>query len=321
MTKKRKINDKNKDEKKNERFEEINELENIDEEIKNTIKKIEEVRKRRCFVLWKEITPQLVEEIFDELRTSYKDLNGELDVIVHSGGGDIDASYNLACLFQRFGNKKLTFIVPRWAKSAATLLVCAGDEILMTPIAELGPLDPQITQINPLEERFEQFSPLHIQTTLEMIRNEFENGNKDLAEGLLKRLQFPLTLGSFIKSHEIAEQYLVRLLKSRMAKTGKLGATPEEIAERLTREYADHGFCINIDEAKKIGLNVQEMDDTMLDLIWKLFKLLKKKDDIIRKKKKEEMEKIIKNLPLDILKKLTQEKTKENPQEEVEKNE
>ena len=210
------------------------------------------MRNRRCFVLWKGITRQLIEEVFEELRTSFNDVNGELDVIVHSSGGDIDASYNLACLFQKFGHKKLTFIVPRWAKSAATLLVCAGDEILMTPIAELGPLDPQITQINPLEERFEQFSPLHVQTTLELIRNEFQSGNRDLAEGLLKRLQYPLTLGSFIKSLEIAEQYLVRLLKSRMAKTGKLGATPEEIAKRLTREYADHGFCINIDEAKKL---------------------------------------------------------------------
>ena len=272
-------------------------------------------------MLWKEITPQLVEEIFEELRTSFKDLNGELDVVVNSGGGDIDASYNLACLFQKFSHKKLNFMVPRWAKSAATLLVCAGDEILMTPIAELGPLDPQITQINPFEERFEQFSPLHIQTTLEMIREEFRNGNKDLAEGLLKRLQFPLTLGSFIKSHEIAEQYLVRLLKSRMARTGKLGAEPEEIAKRLTREYADHGFCINLDEAKKIGLNVQPIDDEMLELIWGLFKLFKKKERIIREMKKKEMEQILKEIPPDILKRLIQEKTKENPEKEVEENE
>lgn len=316
MAKKKEIKNKKRD-----ISEENNELEKLNKEIQDVVKNIEEKRKRRCFVLWREITPQLVEEIFDELQTSFKDLNGELDIVVHSGGGDIDAAYNLACLFQKFGNKKLSFIVPRWAKSAATLLACAGDEILMSPIAELGPLDPQITQINPLEERFEQFSPLHIQTTLDLIRNEFEQGNKDLAEGLLKRLQFPLTLGSFIKSHEIAEQYLVRLLKSRMANTGKLGEDPEKIAKRLTREYADHGFCINLDEAKKIGLNVQPIEDEMLDLIWQLFKLFKKKEKIIRKMKEKEIKQILKEIPSDILKRRIQEKIKESSEEEVTGNE
>ena len=30
------------------------------------------------------------------------------------------------------------------AKSASTLLACAGDVIYMTPMAELGPVDPQV---------------------------------------------------------------------------------------------------------------------------------------------------------------------------------
>ncbi|HEC87227.1 MAG TPA: hypothetical protein ENI49_05105 [Thermoplasmatales archaeon] len=279
-------------------------LAQVNKKIDNTIKKIEEQRERRCFLLSATITPSLVEKIFGELINNFQDIDGKLDVIVDSLGGDIDAAYNLACLFQKYGQKELTFIVPRWAKSAATLIVCAGEEILMTAVAELGPLDPQITQINPLEERFEQFSPLHIQTTLELIREEYEKGNKDLAEGLLKRLQFPLTLGSFIKAHEIAEQYLVRLLKERMRKTDKLGASPEEIAKRLTREYADHGFCINIGEAKKIGLNVQEIEGELLDLVWSLYELLKRRDDLEREKREADIMKVIEKLPPEILEKI-----------------
>uniref|UniRef100_A0A7C3YZ65 Uncharacterized protein n=1 Tax=candidate division WOR-3 bacterium TaxID=2052148 RepID=A0A7C3YZ65_UNCW3 len=291
-------------------------IKRINEEINNLVKEIEKKRNRRCFLFDINISASAVEEIFKDLRTQYSDINGEIDVIVNSPGGDIDAAYNLACLFQKYGNKKLTFIVPRWAKSAATLLVCAGDEILMTPIAELGPLDPQITQINPLEERFEQFSPLHIQTTLEMIRDEFNKGSKDLAEGLLKQLQFPLTLGSFVKSHEIAEQYLVRLLKERMEKTGKLGSAPEEIAKKLTKEYADHGFCINITEAKKIGLNVQEIEGELLNLVCDLHELLKQKDELYRKKHEADVMKIVEKLPPDILDKIKS-KIKEHQQKEV----
>ncbi len=293
-------------------------IKHINKKIDEMVKTIEKERNRHCFILDSPITSSVVDEVYKDLRGQYGDINGEIDVIVNSPGGDIDAAYNLACLFQRYGNKKLTFIVPRWAKSAATLIVCAGEEILMSPIAELGPLDPQITQINPIEERFEQFSPLHIQTTLEMIRNEFKNGNKDLAEGLLKRLQFPLTLGSFVKSHEIAEQYLVRLLKERMEKTKRLGATPEEIAKKLTKEFANHGFCINIIEAKKIGLNVQELEGKLLNFVCDLHELIKQKGELYRKKNEAYVMKTIEKLPTEILDK-KKSKIKEHQQEDLRK--
>jgi ClpP class serine protease len=38
----------------------------------------------------------------------------------------------------------IRFIIPSLAKSAATMLVMSGDEILMDTGAELGPIDPQM---------------------------------------------------------------------------------------------------------------------------------------------------------------------------------
>ncbi len=284
----------------------------LDKKIEESIKDIEKKRERRCFVLRSRISPSYVDKVYTELREDYSNTEGKLDVIVNSPGGDIDAAYNIACLFQRYGNNNLTFIIPRWAKSAATLIVCAGEEILMTPVAELGPLDPQITQINKIEERVEQFSPLHVSTTLEMIRNEYSNGNKDLADGLLKRLQFPLTLGSFVKAHEISEQYLTMLLKERMGKTGKLGKDPSEIAKCLSRDYADHGFCINLKEAKRIGLNISELDGDLLDIAWGLHTLYIQRDELERKKHKESLAKLVEKLPQEILDKLKNKSTSDN---------
>ena len=154
-----------------------------------------------------EITSATVDRVFDDLQETAEIDQDEsrLAVIVDSGGGNIDAAYNLACLFRRYGKRRLTYIVPRWAKSAATLLVCGGDSVMMTPVAELGPLDPQITELNPLEQRLERLSPLHIESTFALIRNEFEEGNKELAHELLQRLQFPITLGGFIKSLELGK--------------------------------------------------------------------------------------------------------------------
>lgn len=173
--------------KKSQKPSEISQIEKRIAELEKTIgqklNRYQEIKEGcLCFpFLGVDITPSVVDDIFQDLRTKYKECDGRLSVIIDSGGGDIDAAYNLAMLFRKYGTNELDFIVPRWAKSAATLLVCSGDRIFMSPVAELGPLDPQITQFNPLEGRFEQFSPLHIESTLDMIRQEFEKGNEKLA--------------------------------------------------------------------------------------------------------------------------------------------
>jgi ClpP class serine protease len=41
--------------------------------------------------------------------------------------------------------KDVTFIVPYYAKSAATLLCLSGNKILMGPISELGPTNPMMS--------------------------------------------------------------------------------------------------------------------------------------------------------------------------------
>lgn len=281
-------------------------ISDLDKQIDQKLKDLQRIRKARLFPLFSgvEITPSVVDDIFDDLRKNYKDCNGHLDVIIDSGGGDIDAAYNLSMLFRKFGSKELNFIVPRWAKSAATLLVCSGNKILMSPVAELGPLDPQITQINPLEGRMEQFSPLHIRSTLEMIREEFDNGNEKLATGLMERLQFPITLGGFVKSSEIGQQYVTRLLETRMLSDPKEKNTLDNIAKQLATGYANHGFCINIDEVKSLGLKVCEVGDDELNIVWELHRLNRKKGKIEDEIREDDIMDKIKSLPPGLLDKL-----------------
>jgi len=278
----------------------------VPDELKAAIRQWQELRGGiPCYPLLlgpPSIGRQLVNKVFDELRADFPPDNDALDVIVHSGGGDIDAAYNLAQLLRRYGRGRLEFIVPRWAKSAATMLVCSGDRIHMSPIAELGPLDPQITEMNPLEGRLEQFSPLHIGSAIDLIRDEYNNGNEKLAEGLLKRLQFPITLGSYRTSINIGKEYLTKLLSSRMLKgqTAKV----KSIVEKLTSGYVDHGFCIDINEARSLGLIAEELSGEELDVAWSIFRLHEKLQDIEREKQRKRIKDQLKNLPPEILDKL-----------------
>ena len=286
----------------------------IEREIDETCEELAKIRQSKCFSLLlgePDIRSTLVDRVYDELKGEKHDFKS-LDIIIDSGGGDIDAAYNLARLFRRYGKERLTFIIPRWAKSAATLLICAGDEILMTPVAELGPLDPQITAMNRLEQRVESFSPLHIESTLQLIREEFSKGNSQLAEGLMQRLQFPLTLGSFKKLLDVGREYVEKLLSSRMLKGNESKA--EHIGKVLTTGYAHHSWCITIEEAQELGLKAKEIEGTALDLVWRIHKLNRERDNLVHQNEQAKLQEKLKELPPGLLEAVPPGVTGDDPQ-------
>jgi len=64
-------------------------------------------------------------------------------LVIDSAGGKANAAYELATLLRRHCGGFVA-VVPRRAKSAATLLALGADKIFMNENAELGPLDVQI---------------------------------------------------------------------------------------------------------------------------------------------------------------------------------
>ena len=64
-------------------------------------------------------------------------------LLIDSNGGMAGASYEIAMLLRRHCGGFVA-VIPRHAKSAATLLTLGADEIIMNDHAELGPLDVQI---------------------------------------------------------------------------------------------------------------------------------------------------------------------------------
>lgn len=247
-----------------------------DDQSQAWIKELERLRSSRVLTLFfsfdATIDRDTVDAVYDKLRKEYAGLK-QLDVLVESAGGDIDAAFGVTKILRRFAPERLTFIVPRWAKSAATLLVCGGDEIVMGPTSELGPLDPQITG-----QLGEEFSPLSIQSTLDLLWKEIEKGHRDLAEVLAREI-LPLNLGEFVRSLDIAKTYLRELLTTRMfAGDGSGEQKAEQTAEKLAKGYVHHGYVIDFDEAKKLQLKVIEPQDDQWDLVWRLYSAFWKKE-------------------------------------------
>lgn len=79
-------------------------------------------------------------------------LNGlkskQLDLIIHSPGGSLEAAEQIV-QYLRSKFDHIRAIIPQNAMSAATMISCACDEIIMGKQSAIGPIDPQITLPGP----------------------------------------------------------------------------------------------------------------------------------------------------------------------------
>jgi ClpP class serine protease len=66
-----------------------------------------------------------------------------IDLLLHTPGGLVLASHQIAMALTRH-KAKVTVFIPHYAMSGGTLVALAADEIVMSPNAVLGPVDPQI---------------------------------------------------------------------------------------------------------------------------------------------------------------------------------
>lgn len=172
---------------------------------------------------------------------SFQDKTKPILLIIISSGGDPASAYLIGKLCQEFCNGNFVIVVPRYAKSAATLLSCAANEIHMGSLSELGPIDPQIKGMPTLGLKNS------IEHIAELVSNNI--GSSEMFARYLQRTVEPIQIGYYERVAESAVQYAEKLLDKNKS---KLSATPKVIAEHLVYGYKDHGFVIDKEEAVEI---------------------------------------------------------------------
>jgi hypothetical protein len=184
-----------------------------------------------------------------------------LGVVLLSGGGDVDEAYLLARYLQRIARGRLVVYVPRYAKSAGTILALAGDELVMLPVAELGPIDPLL-----YDAKTGRYVPL--QSILEML-DLLSGKTRDLALAVLDRIPV-IELGDYKRAVEHNVELCMRVLASRMMKGD--WESSRRVAERLA-SYKQHSAAVTIDDLEEIGLNVREARGEEEEMLWRLYEL------------------------------------------------
>lgn len=188
-------------------------------------------------------------------------------LLVDSGGGDISSAYFIAKLCREYSDESFSVVVPRRAKSAATLLCCGADAIHMGSLSELGPIDPQFKGGVPALAL--KYSIEH----LAELTKRYPGATEMFASYLAKSLRIE-ALGYYERVAESAAQYAERLLKSRKS-TVQSSNEMTAIAQRLVYAYKDHGFVIDTAEAVEIfGDHVVQVNTPEYDLGNRLYRSL-----------------------------------------------
>jgi hypothetical protein len=196
-----------------------------------------------------------------------------LDLLIHSPGGSAEAT-EMVVHYLRSKFPHIRAIVPQAAMSAATMLACAADEIVMGKHSALGPVDPQFIVNGPFGR-----SSVPAQAILDqfdLARDECRDPARlgawvpmlgQYGPALLKQCENALAL-----SEELVAEWLARwMLKER----GDAIAAARAIAGRL-RDHASfksHGRHITRDRAEEIGLVVTplEAEQELQDLVLSVF--------------------------------------------------
>jgi len=179
---------------------------------------------------------------------------GPLDVFIISNGGNPTASERIVQML-RDKFSEVRFIVPSNAYSAATLICFAGDEIIMDPMATLGPIDPQIngTPIRTILRAFEVLEK-KVATEGPMVLATYA---KLIEKYSLHDLEFCKTAEALSK--ELAQTWLSKY----MFKCNMDDPKIKEILEYFTSFdlHKSHGRSIDRKKAKELKLSVTYSED------------------------------------------------------------
>ena len=205
------------------------------------------------------------DQIYSAITAFEKENNKATLLILTSNGGDPRSAYLIGKLCRELSaDKEFIVAIPRNAKSAATLLASAADEIHMGSLSELGPIDPQINGL----------PALGLKSAIETIADivDKNEGSAELFARYLHRTVPPVEIGYYGRAAESAKQYAIRLMKARKKKP-----VPdlEKVAHKLVHEYKDHGFVIDKTEATEIfGQDMIKVDTEEYDLANDIYTVL-----------------------------------------------
>jgi len=208
-------------------------------------------------------------EVFDKLPSSEG-----LDIILHSPGGIAEATESIVTFIRsRFSDVRV--FIPHAAMSAATMLACSANRIVMGAQSSIGPIDPQFTIVG--EGGIQQSAPAQaILDQFKLAKKECRDPNNlpawvptltQYGPALLVQCEEGLKL-----SKELVKTWLAKYMLHGQPRAATKAAM---IAKRLAdhKTFKTHARHIGRDQARSFGLVIDDLeaDPTTEDYVLSVF--------------------------------------------------
>lgn len=197
-----------------------------------------------------------------------------LDLIIHSPGGDPHAAEAIISYLRTKYADDIRVIIPQFAMSAAAMIACGANRIVMGKHSFVGPIDPQLVLQTPLGPRL---VPAHA------IMSQFKQAQRDcvdqtkLAAWLPMLAQYGPDLLEQCRlvsefSQSIVERWLGQYMFAGKADAATLAtAAAKWLADH--EEFKTHSRHIPRSELEKRQISIEhlEADQTLQDLVLSIF--------------------------------------------------
>jgi hypothetical protein len=249
------------------------------------IKEIEQLRESKVVCYLTSLRPNLaasmsedaVRVFFDHLLLLQERPVAKLDIFLCSNGGSGALPWRLVSLFREFA-QKIGVLIPFRAYSAATMVALGADEIVMHPFAEMGPIDPTVSNdFNPVDPHTQQrvgISVEDVKAYVSFIKESIGIRHEDeliKAVEILANKVHPLALGNVERFIAQSRMIARKILLTHMVESDHHKI--DEVVETLASKLYFHGHPINRKEAKQeLGLKVADNPSPQLETaMWKLY--------------------------------------------------
>lgn len=205
----------------------------------------------------------------------------KIDLFLYSTGGDTMVPWRLVSMIREYC-ERFSVLVPYKAHSAATMIALGADEIVMSNLSELSPIDPSTANVfNPQDPNSPQGRiPISVEDVVayfDLAKNKFGIKEDESLEQVFSRFVsanpqiHPLALGNVNRIHN-----LIRLLARQLLKSHRETLSEEEvekIVEFFTEKLYSHQYFIGRHEAKEsLGLKtVSFADENTATLMTQLY--------------------------------------------------
>lgn len=221
------------------------------------------------------VAPDII-PIFYKILENIKETD-KIDLFIFTKGGDVLTALRLVELIYEYCNK-FSVLIPYKSYSAGTLVCLGASEIVMTKMAELSPVDPNITSVFNPEDSNSMKLPINVEDVYSFFSIAKDVIGLKTDETLIKVFTnltehiHPLAVGSIFRTHALIRDVARQLLLMHMDYNEEYKVN--EIVNTLTEKLHSHSYMITRREAKNVTkLPVKYCSSKLEENMWNLYKM------------------------------------------------